>query len=367
MPRPRRQPRLEFIDGVYRVVWYDPDQRRTRRYSLRTADEEAARRRFAAWLAEGERIEQETGAGILTVDTALDLYLQEHVYATRSDGTPKVAARERIDWIVANLRPHFGSVAVPDLTHTHVLDYEARRRAGTIGRRAGDGTVRRELGCLVAALNHNVRARRLKADDVPHIALPDKPPPKDRWLTPAEMDRLMKTIPIHWPPPKTGDPGKRIGRLYRFVMIARHTAARQSAIRHLTWPQVDLERGIIDFKPAGARQSSKRRPVVPIANVLRHVLECAFAEKTSLYVLDHPGAIRHQLERACVRAGLEDVTPHTFRHTWATWAAQDGVDLWKIAGILGDDVATVTRNYAHHHPDHLRDAVDRERKVRDAH
>jgi hypothetical protein len=38
--------------------------------------------------------------------------------------------------------------------------------------------------------------------------------------------------------------------------------------------------------------------------------------------------------------------------------AQAGADLWDIAGILGDTLATVEKTYAHHHPDYLRKAAN---------
>jgi integrase len=52
------------------------------------------------------------------------------------------------------------------------------------------------------------------------------------------------------------------------------------------------------------------------------------------------------------------VTPHTLRHTWATLAARAGFSMYQIAGVLGDTVSTVERNYLKHSPDHLRDAVN---------
>jgi hypothetical protein len=39
-------------------------------------------------------------------------------------------------------------------------------------------------------------------------------------------------------------------------------------------------------------------------------------------------------------------------------AARAGVDLFRVAGVLGDTIATVERAYAHHCPDHLRAAVN---------
>jgi len=54
----------------------------------------------------------------------------------------------------------------------------------------------------------------------------------------------------------------------------------------------------------------------------------------------------------------EGVTPHTFRHTLATWLCQDDVSLVKIARILGDTVETVERHYAHHVPTDLDRAIN---------
>jgi integrase len=56
-------------------------------------------------------------------------------------------------------------------------------------------------------------------------------------------------------------------------------------------------------------------------------------------------------------AGLgADVTPHTLRHTAATWLMQNGADLWDAAGYLGMTVQTLERVYGHHRPDHQSNA-----------
>jgi integrase len=52
------------------------------------------------------------------------------------------------------------------------------------------------------------------------------------------------------------------------------------------------------------------------------------------------------------------VTPHTFRHTAATWLMQAGVSMFRTAGFLGMSVETLDRVYGHHHPDYLSDAAD---------
>jgi integrase len=64
------------------------------------------------------------------------------------------------------------------------------------------------------------------------------------------------------------------------------------------------------------------------------------------------------------RAGLKDVTPHTLRHTAATWKAQSRVPLWEAAGFLGMSRETLEKVYGHHDPDHLRAAAEAQPRPR---
>lgn len=50
-------------------------------------------------------------------------------------------------------------------------------------------------------------------------------------------------------------------------------------------------------------------------------------------------------------------SPHTLRHTAATWMMQNGVNLWTAAGFLGMSVEILQRVYGHHHPDYLKEAT----------
>jgi hypothetical protein len=46
------------------------------------------------------------------------------------------------------------------------------------------------------------------------------------------------------------------------------------------------------------------------------------------------------------------------RHTFATRLAQRGVDLYKIAKLLGHEDISTTQRYAHHCSESLRDGVE---------
>ena len=73
-------------------------------------------------------------------------------------------------------------------------------------------------------------------------------------------------------------------------------------------------------------------------------------------------SVKNAFARAVDVAGLDltdgNVTPHTLRHTAATWLMQRGVDPWEAAGFLGMSVQVLIDTYGHHHPNHLRGAAD---------
>jgi site-specific recombinase XerD len=72
--------------------------------------------------------------------------------------------------------------------------------------------------------------------------------------------------------------------------------------------------------------------------------------------------MRQRLVRAFSKAakdsGLQDFHFHDLRHTFATRLAQAGVDLYKIAKLLGHNDISTTQRYAHHCPESLRSSVD---------
>ncbi len=63
-------------------------------------------------------------------------------------------------------------------------------------------------------------------------------------------------------------------------------------------------------------------------------------------------------KKAVSLSKLEDkISPHTLRHTAATWLMQIGVSTWDAAGFLGMSEKTLRDVYGHHHPDYLQGAA----------
>lgn len=342
MARPNKGPRLVLNEAnLYEIRWSEDG--RSKRVSTRTADLQEAQRFLAGWILELEN--DKKARETYDIRRLLKDYREEHV-------EEQVIDKRRIDDIVKHLDRELGNLNPGDLTSDRIAAYKkARKLQGVV-----DSTIRRELVALVAALNHAVKQRRLDGRDVPHIAMPPNPPSRDFWLDEKEEAAFLALAA------KTS--GERLSRVHRFVAIALDTAARRKSIETLKWNQVDLLAGVINYANDGKRQKNKRRVAVPISNRLRPVLERAYNERTSEYVLDTPYSIQHHfdaLQEKAVEAispKFADMTIHDMRRTWATLAARAGVNLFQIAGVLGDTMATVERAYAHHCPDHLRSAVN---------
>lgn len=351
MPRPNTGPRIKRVDGRpnYYIVWFEGG--RERRRSTGTADSRAAEAQLGAFLRERELRHRPAGPAHpaqYSIAGALDLYGTLHA--------PSTADPSRIAYAMVPLLDYWGEQAVDAIT-------KQTCRAYATWRRKSDSTVRRELGVLKAALNFAHSEGRLTA--VPHVELPDKPDGRDRWLTRGEAARLLNAA-------RTARSDVRL-YLPLFILIGLYTGARPGTILSLRWTQVDLDRGQIDFT-SGRRTNKRKVRGQPIPKRLLIFLRYAKPRGSDLgFVVHHNGAKIHDIGggwsgdpeapghgsfgNACKRAGLVDVSPHTLRHTCGTWLAQRGVPLHLIGGWLGHTDTRTTQLYAHHHPDHMSEAL----------
>lgn len=325
--------------GYYEIRYHDGF--RTRTVSTRTRDLLEARAFRTAWLAAQKTI---AAPGAPTVGYIVESYLNDHVRRLS-----RMSAQE---WSLKMVRGYFGKMLPQDITPAVVNDYRAHRVA------VKDGTVRRELGALIAALNWGLKARIIKREDMPIIPMPSESPPRKTFLNEIDEARLWAVALDEW----TKSAGRNRAGL--FIMIALSTAARKEAIETLTWDRVDLTRGVIDYQDPNVRVTRKRRAVVPIADRLRPILEQAVVFQSmvtpvSPYVLGGSGDVENAFKRIVKLAGFPHVRIHDLRRTAATLMLRAGVDPWAVAGVLGDNLSTVMRNYAVHIPGHLKGAVNR--------
>lgn len=347
MGRPNKGPRLVLNrSGYYEVQWTEDGK--TRQKSTGSRDKAEADFILRNW-ADGDvpaKTAKKRSAGS-RISQILDRYWNDHACDVQSAAT--IACH--INWMKQGL----GFIEAKDLTTGDVSTYTRKRLKGLLGDRpVKSATVRRELGILKAALAHAIDHKVVKRDELPVIKLPPGGEPRDRYLSHEEIELLLRAAQAI----RQEEEEPRLSRIERFLWIALFTGARRDAILGLEWDRVDLKRRMIDFRDPDLVVTKKRRVQVPISDQLLPILERAYEERTSGYVLDTDGPIRSVFDRACRKAGLDDVSPHVLRHTWASHASMRGVPLTDISRVLGNTLAICEKVYAKYQPGYLTHAVN---------
>ncbi|RWM98990.1 MAG: site-specific integrase [Mesorhizobium sp.] len=260
---------------------------------------------------------------------------------------------------------------------------------------------RRQLEDLRAAINHYHAEKYITA--VPKIVLPARSEKAKRALTRSEAARLLWAAWQMRQTWKGQESDRRTGRhVARFILTGLYTGTRSAAIcGAATRPTVgrgfvDLERGVFFRRAADMVETRKRQPPVRLPDrLLAHMRRWARTPvdiKTKGrgksrtigrmiahdFIVEWEGgpvrSVRKAFKSACESAGLgwyearivkgvetqvfvTDVTPHTLRHTAATWLMQNGVELSKAADFCGMTEAVLRKHYYHHHPDFQADAA----------
>ena len=154
--------------------------------------------------------------------------------------------------------------------------------------------------------------------------------------------------------------------VFELYYLELATGLRRGELLGLKWEDIDLERGDLRVRRQIARingevveaplKTKNAYRTLPLAEDTIGILE-AQRKKTgsSPWVFPSPtggpispDSVLHMLHRVLKRAGLPRVRFHDLRHTFATLALQNGVDVKTVSGMLGHFSAGFTLDtYAH--------------------
>lgn len=321
-----RDYRIGRLKGRFVVTWHDAAGKRARHrlaaLTVRDAEREAL-----------DVIRRETVAPATATVSELWATYRSHLGSRPTGTTMKYTGIAVLD--------HFGALRPDQIADTHCTAYIAKRRRAGIKA----GSIWTELGHLRSCMTWAAKHRLIAA--APWIERPQKPAPKERYLTRAEIDRLLAA---------DAEPHVRLA-----ILLMLTTAGRVGAILDLTWNRVDLERGQIRLR-ADIEGPRKGRATVPINATLRAALTAAREAALSDYVVEWAGgrvrSIRRGFQRACDNAGLHGVGHHTLRHSAAVHMAEAGVPMEVISQYLGHSSVQTTRAvYARFSADYMAEAA----------
>ena len=198
--------------------------------------------------------------------------------------------------------------------------------------------------------------------------------PTDGCALPKLEHREMKTLPTEQLTSFLRE-AKESG-VFELYYIELATGLRRGELLGLKWEDIDLERGTIQVRRQIARidgeiveaplKTKNSYRVLSIGADAVEILKEQRKRTHSEYVFPSPtggpmspDSVLHMLHRVLKRAGLPKIRFHDMRHTFATVALQNGVDIKTVSGMLGHYSAGFTLDtYAHVTTQAQRQAAD---------
>lgn len=303
----------------------------------------------------------------LTVCDALDRYFE----ARAAEGMKSIEdARRRA---ALHIRPKLGSIRIADLTITRVRQWrdglvsaEKRLRSARYADRLNvvrvdlsdpdvirqrRDTANRVLTILKAALNWAYENRLVSDDTAWRLVKPfgNTTSARIRFLSAVEQKALLAAS---------------AGALHDLIAAALVTGARFGELARLRVSDFDLENGSI-FIAESKSGKSRHVPLPPGGAVLFERLSTGRPGNEPLLRRDAGGAwgdctYQRALRSAVSLAGLEHVTFHELRHTYASTMVRGGAPLTVVAHALGhSDTRMVDKHYAHLAPSYVTDTIRR--------
>ncbi|AWN44881.1 tyrosine-type recombinase/integrase [Methylobacterium durans] len=279
--------------------------------------------------------------GAVTVAELCDLYLADAV--GRVKASTLAMDRSRIE---RHVKPLLGARRVPALTSD---DVEAMQRAIEAGKTAaarvgvggvttgGKGVASRTVGMLGTILEFAKRKKIITANPARGVQrAPDGR--QRRFLSAVELGRLGQAMREA---ENDGETATGIAAV-RFLLL---TGCRRMEALALPRAWLDEEHSCIRF--GDTKSGAQLRPIgkaafgaLPFLNGSPWAFPAGRGD-------GHFVGLPKVLDRLCARAGLQGVTVHVLRHSFAAAAAAIGYSELTIAGLLGHSVPGVTARYAH--------------------
>ncbi len=329
-----------------------------------TADE--ARKIARQWLADA------TGGGdvsgerqkirkALTIKELTDLYLKDHAEPHKKPSSVKT---DRAN-INNHILPLLGTAKVQDVRQVDIVKLKAAISRGKTSRKltakprgrrivkGGEGVANRVLALLSKMFSCAI-AWEIRKDNPVRGIQRFKETPKDRFLNEDEVKRLHNALDVV---EREESVQKYAIAAIRFLLF---TGLRHGEVAGLRWREVDEKDGCLcleDTKTGGRK--------VPLGTAALTILASFDRGEPDelVFMSSKPGA-RISLRRPWyyIRERAElgaDVTIHTLRHTFGSWAVMGGLSLPETGAMLGHRSVQTTLRYAHHDQKAIRRNAER--------
>lgn len=270
------------------------------------------------------------------------------------------------NWLYCHLIPGVGHIPLNKLTQADLQQFftdmkkNGRQTPGSAkGTAMSDRSVRSCHAICRMALDRAVRENLLRKNPAEGCKLPPLKGREMQVLTREELQRFLIQA-------------KEEG-MYELFLLELTTGLRRGELLGLQWDDLDLKAGTLKIDrqiyPVKGKLTVNKpktkagvRTIIlppPVLEVLREYKEQVFSPWLFPSRLKpdqpiDPGYIRKRLQAILERAGCKKVRFHDLRHTFATMALENGMDVKTLSAIIGHVSSGTTLNIYAHVTDEMR-------------
>ena len=243
----------------------------------------------------------------------------------------------------------FKNKLINEITPASIEDYKAwriKQKGKRTGRPIMPATINRELACLKAMYFHALKGRHGFGNPVSEISFLHEHNEQTRVLTFDEQRRYLAAAS---------------NTLKDVAGLMLETGMRPEEVYRITVDNITIDKGYM-FIPFGKTKAARRR--IPLPSTSLSILKRRMQAAKGSYVFPH----RKDPNRPILKVSNAHTTALTkskvlpfrlydLRHTWATRAAEAGMDMPTLAALLGHSKLNMVMRYAHPQERHQADAV----------
>lgn len=216
-------------------------------------------------------------------------------------------------------------------------------------------TVNRKLAAIAAFGHWAMQSGQVELNPSLNVRSVEDLPLAPRWLDRRQRLALVRAVGDDLQAARKRFPRLWVLRLRdaAMVLLLLHTGLRVGELCSLQVSDVQIgeRKGSVTVR----RGKGNRHRSVPLNGVARQVLaewlkarpevggEALFVGQRGERVVAR--SVQRAVERFALEAGLQEVTPHTLRHSFAKSLIDEGVTLEKVAALLGHSNLNTTRLY----------------------
>lgn len=227
-------------------------------------------------------------------------------------------------------------------------------------------TVARKTASIRTFYRFLTREKYIENDPAISLTAPKRPKPLPKFLTPTEVEQILNNVKIDTP----------AGFRNRVILeLLWATGMRVSELSNLNYGDLNLEENEIRVFGKGAKER-----IVLISERAKGYLEQYLKSARPLIapeqengILDDESPIfinntGYRLQNRTIRNVINEivekielpkkVTPHVFRHSFATKLIENGADLRVVQELLGHSGISNTQIYTHVSMKHMKDVYE---------